>query len=482
MQPKVFISYSWTTTQHQLLVKEWADRLMADGIDVVLDIYDLKEGHDKFVFMEKMITDPQVTHVLIIADKTYSEKADARKSGVGTESQIISSEVYSKVEQTKFIPIVCDFSEDKSPYLPIFLKSRMWIDFSSPEKTNENWEQLVRVIYGKPLHQKPKLGTPPVYITSNTSAPSSPAIAKFSTLKQALLQNKTGIPLYRDDFLKACIEYADAIRVRERPDVESTAKKIIEDYCKLKLVRDHIIDWIFLESAISKDADFNQILIDFLEKLRELKSRPENLNAWNESWFAAHAIFVYETFLYIIAALIKTHSYKTLHEIFTSHYLIPIADRYKSNEPFDTFDCFYTSAGTDELHSELDPSNQKLYSPIAELIKRHSDREDIVFKNIIEAELLVLLMALIKPDGYKCWYPQTFHYAGYSEDFPFFIRATQHKNFENLADITGIQNADVLRNTVKEGIEKYGIKKWHNFSFRTSFWESMNMDKLDLLK
>ena len=42
--PKVFISYSWTTTQHQLLVKEWADRLIADGIDVVLDIYDLKEG------------------------------------------------------------------------------------------------------------------------------------------------------------------------------------------------------------------------------------------------------------------------------------------------------------------------------------------------------------------------------------------------------------------------------------------------------
>lgn len=482
MQPKVFISYSWTTTQHQLLVKEWADRLMADGIDIVLDIYDLKEGHDKFVFMEKMVTDPQVTHVLVISDKTYSEKADARKSGVGTESQIISSEVYSKIEQTKFIPIVCDFSEDKSPYLPTFLKSRIWIDFSSPEKTNENWEQLVRVIYGKPSHEKPKIGTPPVYITNNTSAPSSPAIAKFSTFKQALLQNKTGIPLYREDFLKACIDYADAIRVRERPEVDSTAKKIIEDFSKLKLVRNTIIDWILLESAVSKNNDFNQTLISFLEKLRELKSRPKELNSWNESWFAAHAIFVYETFLYIIAALIKTNSYQILHEIFTSHYLIPMTDRYNSNEPFDTFHCFYTSVGTDELHSELDPPNLKLYSPIAELIKRHSDREDIVFKNIIEAELLVLFMSLLEPERYPCWYPQTFNYAGYSQEFPLFIGATQHKNFEKLAIITGIINADELRKAIKVGIEKYGIRQWHNFSFTTSFWESMNMDKLDSLK
>ena len=44
MEPKVFISYSWSDQQHQELVKHWADRLIADGIDVVLDIYDLKEG------------------------------------------------------------------------------------------------------------------------------------------------------------------------------------------------------------------------------------------------------------------------------------------------------------------------------------------------------------------------------------------------------------------------------------------------------
>lgn len=140
MQPKVFISYSWSSLGHQSLVKQWAEQLVADGVDVILDIYDLKEGQDKFVFMERMVTDPSVTHVLVICDKTYSEKADARKAGVGTESQIISREVYEKVEQSKFIPIVCEFSDDGNPFLPTFLKTRIWINFSSPEVVNENWE------------------------------------------------------------------------------------------------------------------------------------------------------------------------------------------------------------------------------------------------------------------------------------------------------------------------------------------------------
>lgn len=59
--PKAFISYSWSSTGHQALVGQWAEQLVSDGVDVVLDIYDLKEGHDKFAFMERMVTDRSVT-------------------------------------------------------------------------------------------------------------------------------------------------------------------------------------------------------------------------------------------------------------------------------------------------------------------------------------------------------------------------------------------------------------------------------------
>ena len=47
--PKVFISYSWTKSD---LVLQVANRLMSHGVEVVLDKWDLKEGQDKYVFME----------------------------------------------------------------------------------------------------------------------------------------------------------------------------------------------------------------------------------------------------------------------------------------------------------------------------------------------------------------------------------------------------------------------------------------------
>ena len=38
---KVFISYAWESEEHREWVKALADRLLSDGIDAVLDQYDL---------------------------------------------------------------------------------------------------------------------------------------------------------------------------------------------------------------------------------------------------------------------------------------------------------------------------------------------------------------------------------------------------------------------------------------------------------
>ncbi|WP_421233465.1 toll/interleukin-1 receptor domain-containing protein [Aeromonas jandaei] len=477
IEPKVFISYSWTDQQHQELVKHWADRLVADGIDVILDIYDLREGDDKYVFMERMVTDPKVTHVLVICDRTYAEKANSRKAGVGTESQIISGEVYQKVQQSKFIPIVCEFGEDGEPILPAFMKTRMWINFSSSEAENENWEQLVRLLYGKPQHVKPKKGKAPTYISSDTPIPTSEAFAKFNSLKQALLQDKKGLSHYRRDFIDSCILYADALRVRERPAVESMGEKVLDDCSKLKAIRDHLCDWVLLESEVTNEQVFSEEIIDVLERLRELKSRPPEVNSWNDTWFEAHSVFVYEVFLYIVAALLKSGSYSVLHEIYTSHYLMPTTEQYGQSK-FEKFDCFY--GYSEALQSVLAPKGQTLYAPAAELIKRQADREDIPFADIRQAELLTLLMVFITPE--TRWYPATLHYSSYNNGYPFFVRAAQHKNYLKLAIITGIKTADELKEKVQEGHKRMNVDNWYNFNYERNFWLSMNMDNLDTLK
>lgn len=55
--PHVFISYSWTSDAYQQRVKEISERLIHDGIQVKLDIWDLRDGQDKYAFMEQCVTD-----------------------------------------------------------------------------------------------------------------------------------------------------------------------------------------------------------------------------------------------------------------------------------------------------------------------------------------------------------------------------------------------------------------------------------------
>ena len=109
--PKVFISYSWKPTHNKLNVLQLAERLSADYVHVIIDEWDLKEGQDKYQFMEQMVNNPEVGKVLLICSKDYADKANAKKGGVGIESLIVSDEIYSKVDQTKFIPIILSMTK-----------------------------------------------------------------------------------------------------------------------------------------------------------------------------------------------------------------------------------------------------------------------------------------------------------------------------------------------------------------------------------
>lgn len=416
IQPKVFISYSWSNRQHKDRVREWAERLITDGVQVVMDVFDLKEGDDKNAYMERMVTDESVTHVLLFCDGHYAEKADKQKgsSGVGTESQIISGELYKQVKQSKFIPIFCEFKTDGNPFTPVFLNSRFGIDFSTFEKANENWEQLVRLLYNKPLCVKPALGKPPTYITSNAPTQLSPVAGKYETLKSALLLDKKGISIYRDDFLKSCFDEADQLRVRQEPDPGTFPAMVLETCGKLKPVRNALIDWIFLEGKVVSEQHFSENIENVLESLREIKTRPAGISSSQDEWFTAHGILAYETFLYLVAALLKLKLYSALHEVFSTHFIRRRSERFGSQQ-FDTFRAFWVPAH-DFLQTPLNPQpGRRFTSTVGEIVHRQADRSDIPFEKLFEAELLVMLMYLVTPKvDYEHWHPHTFCYGAYS--------------------------------------------------------------------
>jgi hypothetical protein len=348
------------------------------------------------------------------------------------------------------------------------MDARIGINFSTPELVNENWEQLVRLLYGKPAHVKPKKGTPPTYITSDKPLPTSQIAAKFESFKQALLQDKKSLTMFRQDFIDSCIRYADELRIREEPK-EDLPQKVLDDCGKLKSVRNYLCDWIILEGQITAPDEMANCIISVLEKIRELASRPKDLNSWNDIWFQAHSFFAYETFLYTIAALVKIGSYRVLHEVFTSNYIIPEVDRYG-----DTF-----LARSDVLQSALAPDKRNLISPEAELVKRQADRQDVPFDDIKQADLLALLMSFVRETR---WYPGTLLYSGYRARYDLFIRAEQHKYYSRLSEITGNQTADELREIVNRAHDNQQHNRWLNFRHGGNFKDQLNMKQWDTIK
>ena len=79
--PSIFISYSQEDEDHKKWVKQLADRLLSDGIEVTVDQYDLKLGDRLPQFMEQSISTNDF--VLIICTPTYRKKSNERNGGVG---------------------------------------------------------------------------------------------------------------------------------------------------------------------------------------------------------------------------------------------------------------------------------------------------------------------------------------------------------------------------------------------------------------
>lgn len=142
----IFISYAWTSQQHIIWVKELADKLREEGINVIYDQTHLRSGQDKYAFMEKMVNDKSIDKVLLICNTTYKDKADKRVGGVGTETQIITPDIYESVEQRKFIPIVIEKDDAGNAYLPIFCRSRIYVDMSEYPLINDGYIDLVNEI------------------------------------------------------------------------------------------------------------------------------------------------------------------------------------------------------------------------------------------------------------------------------------------------------------------------------------------------
>jgi hypothetical protein len=157
MAPFVFISYSHDSDEHKAWVRQLATDLRANGIDAVLDQWDLSPGQDVAAFMQRGVS--KSDRVLMVCSDTYVKKSDGGLGGVAYERLIVTGELVANIDTKKFLPLIRNNSGSQKT--PAFLGPRLYIDFTRDEDYNSKLVDLVRELHGTPAVAKPPLGSNP---------------------------------------------------------------------------------------------------------------------------------------------------------------------------------------------------------------------------------------------------------------------------------------------------------------------------------
>lgn len=141
--PKAFISYAWESEVHKAWVRDFAARLRADGVEVHLDRWHLAHGDQLTEFMEREVRENDF--VLIVCTPKYRERSDLRTGGVGYEGDIITSEVYTKRNHRKFIPILRLGTWEEAA--PSWMRGKVYVDLEGNPYEKSSYQALLATLH-----------------------------------------------------------------------------------------------------------------------------------------------------------------------------------------------------------------------------------------------------------------------------------------------------------------------------------------------
>lgn len=428
-KPVVFISYSWSDDEYQDWIVNLAERLSHDGVHVKIDVWDLKEGQDKYVFMEQMVNSEEVEKVLLMCNEDYKIKADNREGGVGDETQIISSSIYNNVNQEKFIPVITERDDSGNEFTPNYIESRIYIDLSDNEAYEENYEKLLRNIYGRPQRQRPELGKPPKYLFQEqvSNLRSNRVLRKIESLKYNNIKLLESMSLEYFSELMLDLPRYEIVKA----DIDEIDDLVID---KIKEMEPVIKDFVAVIKILIQTKTLNiEYLIGFFEEIYRF-SEFQKEGSYHK-WQTEHYKFlIQQLFILTISQLLRYGKYRALSRMINSDYFVDT--RYSNNhEPrsFTTFRMY--------LHS-LDHRKTKLK------LNRVSLQSDIMvemaFENksyFLQADLLLYFVyEFQKNDRLMNWFPMT--YIHLKEPLKLIQRMRSREYFEQVKSMFGVDSKE----------------------------------------
>ena len=440
--PKVFISYSWTTPDHEEWVLRLATDLREKGVDVILDKWELKEGHDINKFMERMVNENDVKNVIMICDKEYVRKADQRTAGVGIETQIITSEIYGKLSQNKFVAVVTERDQDGNAYLPIFCRSRIYIDLSDPIKRSENFEKLLRCIFDKPIYKKPPLGKVPTFLKENNSAVTLATSFEFRRAVSAIRNNHDHRFVLIDEFLEVLSVEFEKLRIQYET-VETFDDLVVNSIESFLPYRNEVVQIFLLLARYPDTVESGKVIHRFLERLIPYMRPTANVVRYRDWDLDNFKFLIHELYLYAVACFINHERFKTAAYLMSTGFYLPPSLTHSGR--MDSFSLIYRHL------KSLENRNKRLklrrMSLHADLLKERTAQSGVEFRHLMQADFVLYLRSLLHrtENHVGWWWPITLVYAcDYPSAFEIFARSQSAAFFGQVKVLLGISGKNDL--------------------------------------
>jgi len=441
--PKLFVSYSWSSSQHEQWVLQLATELRESSVDVVLDKWDLKEGNDANAFMEKMVTDPEIKKVILVCDKKYADKADGRAGGVGTEAQIISPEIYQKQDQNKFVAVVVQKDDDGKAYLPTYYKSRVYIDLSDNDQYAKNFEQLLRWVFDKPLYLKPELGAKPSFL-EETGIISLGTGSRFTRAIEAIKNNRPYAKGALQEYFETFTGNLENFRITATGGEFDDA--VVENIRNFIPYRNEAAESFSAIAQYYNTKEAHTQLHRFFERMIPYWDRPEGVQSYREWDFDNFKFIIHELFLYCVASLIEHEAFDGVAYLLRNRYYVENNPDFGRNsmKSYQLFRVYLKSLEYRNSRLKL----QKL-SLHADMLKERAVGTGVTFERIMQADFIVYLrdcLDTLKGNSSQYWWPVTLLYRSFHNQRPFevFARAESTQYFGSLLTMLDIKNKDDL--------------------------------------